>query len=204
MTDYYVSLCLPCAKNYLWKTIEAWISWPSGYKQRKTSLPSRYYVNVWPTGTSQNPMDISKYQYLHHFLCPDMKVANCRIDSTGLWRYRELFKMDNKLRTTSVLPGSLVELNEIWVHVKNLAWTRQCPKYHPTSVSLPEVQSVQDTELCCQNGQQNNLTQLLSFVLDVRIPAAQGKLERWRGGWNSSNVCGCKWFINDSCKESML
>lgn len=54
-----------------------------GYKQRKPSLPSRYYDNVWSTGTTQNPMDISKYLYFHHFLFPDMKVAHCIIDSTG-------------------------------------------------------------------------------------------------------------------------
>lgn len=59
-----------------------------GYKQRKPSLPSRHCDNVWSTGTSQNLMVAwytgNKYLYFHHFLCPDMKVAHCVIDSTGL------------------------------------------------------------------------------------------------------------------------
>lgn len=68
--------------------------------------------------------------------------------------------------------GSLAELSQNWFCVRNLAGTRLCPKYCPTLVSLPEVQPVQDTELCCLRDQQHKFSQSLRFVLDARKPAA--------------------------------
>lgn len=72
--------------------------------------------------------------------------------------------------------GLLAELSQIWFCVKNLAGSRPCAKYCPTSVSLPQVQPVQNTELCCPRDQQRKLSQ--SLMLDASKPVARGKPER--------------------------